>query len=551
MARPTRITQAMIDEYTQKGYWQWVTPVDLFEQCVEKHPNKEFLVDSKVRLTWEQAKKQADRIALGLLQLGMKRDEVIVMMLPNCAEWVLFWLGCQKAGIISLPLMMTLRHEELKSILRPSEAKGIVIPKEYRNFDYYEMAMDIIGDLPGLKHILVTGDETPKGAVSVKQITEDTLEARFPVKDLRLTGFKADETMQLVQTSGTTALPKITESISFSWVAAAKLIVKRYKLTQDEVIFPATPLAGGPGISAFRSALLASGRVVLLERFEVDEALNLVEREKITGMTMVPTILMRLGAHPDLEKYDLRSLRYLYNAGAPLPFNRAMEIEKRIGAPILNIYGAVDWGGLATPYIDDPPEIRLGTVGQPFDGNEFKLLDEAGNEVPQGQAGLVVGRGPHTSAGYFKDDKRTFEMWDKDGWGATGDIARFDGMGNMIIVGRQKDMIIRGGQNIYPSEIENMLLVHPRVSNVAIVGMPDPEMGEKACAFVIPKAGQEFSFDDMISYLKGKHIAPFKLPQRLEIVDSFPLVGADKIDKKSLVTIITNRLEAEGTLSKS
>ncbi|MFC2060717.1 AMP-binding protein [Chloroflexota bacterium] len=546
MARPIRVTDAMIEKYIKGGYWEWATFADLFERWVDKQPDKEFLADTSVRLTWGQAKKQVDRIALGLLQSGIKRDEVIVIMLHNCAEWVLFWLGCQKAGILSLSLMMTLRHEELKSIVKMSEARGIVIPMKYRNLDYYDMVKGLTHDLPGLKHIFMTGEGVPEGAISVKQMIEEPLEERFSIKDLEKVSFKADETIQLGQTSGSTGLPKIYETFGFVGPAFIKHHIKRLKMTEDDVILAAAPFAGGPGGGALRLVMGTGSRLLILENFEVEEILGLVERERVTAITLVPTILMRIGAHPDLNKYDLSSLRFIRAAGAPLSYEQAMDIEQRIGAPIVNGYGATDWGHLATPCIDDPPEIRLGTCGKPWDGNEFRLLDEAGNEVAPGEAGLVVGRGPFTTGGFYKDPERTFEMWDKDGWATTGDIAKFDEQGNLVLVGRQKDMIIRGGQNIYPIEVERLLLAHPKVSNVAIVGMPDAEMGEKACAFIIPRTGQEFGFEEMVSYLKEKQLAPFKLPERLEIVDSLPLLGGGKIDKRTL----SARLTGESTAGK-
>ena len=197
----------------------------------------------------------------------------------------------------------------------------------------------------------------------------------------------------------------------------------------------------------------------------------------------------------------------------------------------------------------DPREIRLGTVGKPSaEGDEIKLVDEAGREVARGEVGEVWARGPSGLSGYYKDADTTWQVWTSDGWFKSGDLGRLDEHGNLTIIGRKTDTIIRGGQNISPVEIENMLATHPKVYSIAIIGMPDPVMGEKACAYVVPKPGQELTFDEMVSFLRQKHIASYKLPERLEILDKLPLVAEQKVNRKVLRDDIMQKLKAEGKL---
>ena len=198
--------------------------------------------------------------------------------------------------------------------------------------------------------------------------------------------------------------------------------------------------------------------------------------------------------------------------------------------------------------VDDPPEARHGTVGKPHSGNEFRLIDEDGNPVATGEAGEVLFRGPGTHAGFFLDQERTAQNYDADGWFRTGDVGRLDEQGRMILVDRVKDLIIRGGENIYPSEIEDILMTNPKVANAAVVGMPDPVMGEKTCAYLVLKPGEEICFDEMVGYLRDKDLAPFKLPERLEILDCFELVSDQKVDKKVLRRDIQQKLESEGKI---
>jgi non-ribosomal peptide synthetase component E (peptide arylation enzyme) len=190
--------------------------------------------------------------------------------------------------------------------------------------------------------------------------------------------------------------------------------------------------------------------------------------------------------------------------------------------------------------------VRLPTLGKGSGGTEIKVVDKQGKEVAQGEVGEIWGRGPACASGYYKDPETTWAAWTKDGWFKMGDLGRFDGGGNLVLAGRKKDMIIRGGQNIYPVEIENLLSSHPKVADVAIVGMPDPAMGEKACAYVVPRPGQDLSFEEMVSFLREKGIATYKLPERLEFIDKLPLVGEQKVNKKHLVQGITEKLQKEG-----
>jgi non-ribosomal peptide synthetase component E (peptide arylation enzyme) len=222
-----------------------------------------------------------------------------------------------------------------------------------------------------------------------------------------------------------------------------------------------------------------------------------------------------------------------------------VEIEEKVGGRLTTGLGAVDFGGVTATQLDDPPEVRLFTVGKACGGTEIRVVDDAGEELPRGEIGEIWGRGPGCSSGYYKDPEATWQAWTKDGWFRLGDLGKVDDQGNITVVGRKKDMIIRGGQNIYPVEIENLLFTHPKVLDVAVVGMPDPVMGEKACAYIVPRPGQDLSFDETVSFLKNKGIATYKLPERLEIIDRLPMVGGQKVDKRRLVEDIQEKLLKE------
>jgi non-ribosomal peptide synthetase component E (peptide arylation enzyme) len=249
----------------------------------------------------------------------------------------------------------------------------------------------------------------------------------------------------------------------------------------------------------------------------------------------------------DTSKYDLSSLRFIRSAGGYLSPQIAEEAEQAFGAVITSDLGTQDMGSVSGCRVEDTKDLRRRTVGRMLPGNKVRLLDEAGNEVPEGEPGILYFRGPHAPAGYYRDEELTSTVFDPDGWTSTGDIVKFD-QECLWILGRAKDMIIRGGQNIYPAEIEGLLNGHPKVASVAIVGYPDREMGERTCAYVIPKAGQDFTFDEMVEFLKGKQLAMFKLPERLEVVAEFPAVGdSGKVNKETLKKQIAEKVKQESS----
>jgi non-ribosomal peptide synthetase component E (peptide arylation enzyme) len=283
----------------------------------------------------------------------------------------------------------------------------------------------------------------------------------------------------------------------------------------------------------------------MLEEFSGEGALALIEKEKATAIGVVPTHLIRM-LEADASKYDLSSLRFIRSAGGYLSPQVAEEAETVFGASITSDLGTQDKGSVSGCSVEDSKDLRRRTVGRMLPGNKVRLLDkDTGREVPEGEPGVLWFRGPHAPAGYFRDEELTATVFDKEGWTTTEDIVKFD-QGCLWILGRAKDMIIRGGQNIYPAEIEGLLNDHPKVSSVAVVGYPDREMGERTCAYVIPKPGPDFSFQEMVTFLKSKQIAMYKLPERLEIVSEFPLVGdSGKVNKETLKKQIKALVEKE------
>ncbi len=536
-----------IAEYTKRGYWAAEpTMSDLWDRNARDYPEKEAIVDSKTRLTWSLAKQLIDRLALGFLELGLKRDEILAVQLTNSVELCLIRIACQKAGIVFMPLLRTLRHREMEYALKYVEAVGVVIPKESRGFGHFQMLEEIRPNLPTLRYVFVVDDDVPEGAISTKHLLKQPLEKKHPPDYLENSKCGAWEYSMILLTTGTTGLPKFTPQPICGCVYDGKCIAEMCKLTSEDIFALISPAARGPNAPAYFGAPLAAAKMVMVERFEAKETLKLIEKERITIANLVPAQLAMMLGHPSFDKYDLSSLRFVFCTGALLPYQIAKEAEEKMGCPILQAYGAMDYGGITMHSLDDPPEVRRLTVGRPWPGSEIKLVDDSGNEVAQGETGEIWVKGLMGIYGYYRDPQTTAQAWTTDWRYKTGDLGKWDDQGNLMIVGRKKEMIIRGGQNIYPVELENMLLSHPKVSDAAIVGMPDPVMGEKACAYVVLKPRQKFTFEDMTSFLREKNIASYKLPERLEIMDKLPMVGEQKIDKKVLQQDIAQKLKAGG-----
>ena len=549
--KPVRHDPREIDRNLREGYWDRTILPDYWKENAEKRPHQEALVDSRgTRFTWAEAVRRIDRIALALLkELKLKRDDRLMVQLPNMAEQVLVRVACEKAGILSIPELTTFRQAELREIGRQIGAVGIVIPKEYRRFDHYQMAKEIQADLPGLRHIIVAGEGAPPDCISLTKIMQRPYEQEYDPSELESRKLDAvEEVGFLVTTTGTTGMPKIIEHrIAAREIWTARAHIRNWALGPQDCVLAIAPIAGAAGgTPAYVTAPVAGSKIALVYSYREEETLKFMEKERATVIALVPTQLARLLELP-LDRYDLSSLRMIKTAGGYLSPSLAKEAEERLGCPVLGTYGTQDTGSISGVSITASAEQRYTTVGRLHPGIEIKILDDGGREVEPGGVGTLWFKGPGNSIGYYRDFEKTMsEAFDKDGFATPGDLVSVTDDGYLKIMGRKKEIIIRGGQNIYPREIEDYLIAHPKVTNAAVVPTPDPVMGERACAFVTLKQGVTFAFDEMSDYLRSKKIAMFKIPERLEVVESMPLVGeSGKIDKKAMAKAIAEKIKAE------
>lgn len=546
--KPIRYKREMVDEFLEKGYWTGETFYDFYDRNAIEYGDREALVDSRYRLTWAEAKRLVDAIAFAWIKMGIPKFSRIIIQSPNSVYGFLSRIACERAGLISLTVYPYLRQRELEYMTERTEASAVVIPHIYRKFNYLEMYKELQKQFSHLKYIFLFDDEVPDDApgetYSLTRVAQKTAEGEIDesvFKERRLDPLW--NVGLLTSTSGTTGLPKLVEWPIAPRVCTSKGRVEIWRLTKDDITLAIAPHAGGAaGTLTYFAAPLAGAKTAMLEEFTPEGALELIQKERATAIGVVPTHLVRmLQAGP--SGYDLSSLRFIRSAGGYLSPQLAEEAEEAFGAVITSDLGTQDMGSVSGCRIDDPKELRRRTVGRMLPGNDVRLLDENGKEVPPGEPGVLYFRGPHAPAGYYRDEALTATVFDPAGWTTTGDIVKFD-QDCLWILGRAKDMIIRGGQNIYPAEIEGLLNEHPKVASAAIVGYPDREMGERTCTYVIPRAGQIITFEEMVDFLKEKRLAMYKLPERLEIVEEFPAVGdSGKVDKKALKEDIAEKVK--------
>ncbi|MBI2535114.1 MAG: AMP-binding protein [Deltaproteobacteria bacterium] len=509
-----------------------MTAADFCDRNAREFGGRVALVDRHRGLTWSQVKQLSDRLALSLVELGLRRDAKILAQLPNCAELFLTRLACEKAGIRLVTVTPSFRLAELKPIIRFTLPEAAIIPKLHRGVNYLQLLQAARPE--DLRSVVVLGHDVPPGTLSFEEMlasaagTEDS-------KRLQNRRYTILDVCQIATTSGSTGIPKCVEVPLYTRLLTGWIHLKRFGVSAEDRLAAVTSIVTGTADAlVYNGGCAAGAAVVLMDHFAPDECLSLLAAERVSVIPLVPTMMARISAMPDLSPYDLHALRIVVNHGSSLAPAQGEEMEKKLGCRIVQAYGSVDCGGISATCWNDPQEVRLGTLGQPLDGNEIKIVDPDDREVPPGEVGKLLVRGLHSDARFLNNPeldarRRVNGFFDLEEFG------KRDKDGNIILLGREHDLIIRGGQNIFPADIEAALSQHPKIVEVAVVGIPDAEMGERVCAFVVCAQGKPVDLIEIKSFLEAKGLARFKWPERIEIVKSLPRVASGyKIDKKKL-----------------
>jgi 2,3-dihydroxybenzoate-AMP ligase len=438
------------------------------------------------------------------------------------------------------------RYLEIHHVVQITEAVGYAILDRMGDFSFIGLAERIKNECPSLRLILVHGQEAPAGYTSLSNLLQqDSGLSRAALDSIAIT---PTDPAVFQLSGGTTGVPKLIPRTHNDYVFNSKAAASVVDVRRDDALLVVLPIAhnlplASPGIQGF---LLRGARSVLSTSTRASDVFPTIEREKITHLEVVPALLIRWINDPSIGKHDLSSVRVIQSGGQRLQPEVKRRTEELIpSATVQENFGMAE-GLLTFVRLDDPYEVRMETVGRPVcPDDEVKLVDDEGREVPDGEVGELACRGPYTLRGYYRAPEHNARVFTPDGFYLTGDLMRRHRSGNLIVEGRKKDLINRGGEKISAEEIESLILSHPAVQNVACVPMPDPVLGERTCAFIIPKPGMTVTLPELVRFLSDAGIAKYKLPEGVELVDEFPLSPFGKVSKQTLTKRIAEKLREE------
>ena len=531
--------------YRARGYWEDRPLRDVFDEVFVRFRARIAVIDGERAVTYGELDERSTRLALNLLELGFQPLDRVVVQLPNVAEFVYLYFALQKIGCIPIMALPTHRYREMSQFADLSGAVACVTPDRAKDFDYTDMTGRIRAANKRVKFGVVLG-ETPTGFVSLQELLErSSSRSKSELKKIRI---DPEDPAGFQLSGGTTGIPKLIPRSHNDYLYNSKLAAAVTGVGPDEVFLDVLPIAHNlplacPGLQGY---LLHGGRFVVSSSTRSEDVFGLIERHRVTHIAVVPALLIRLINDPAIEEFNLSSLRVIQSGGQRLqPEVRRRTKELIPSVTVQENFGMAE-GMLMFVRFDDPEEVRMETVGRPLSpDDEVRLVDNDDREVAPGEVGELLARGPYTLRGYFGVPDYNARAFTSDGFYRSGDLMRLHPSGNYMVEGRKKDLINRGGEKISAEEIENLILMHPAVQNVACVPMPDPVLGERMCAFAILRHGEALSLRELATFLLEQEIAKHKLPERLEIVGEFPLSPFGKVSKKDLTERIAQALKSE------
>jgi fatty-acyl-CoA synthase len=509
-----------------------------FDRAVESWRDREALVvrQQNVRWSWGELGRRVDDLAAGLLSLGLERGDRVGIWAPNRSEWTLAQFATAKAGLILVNVNPAYRRSELEYAMNKVECKALILAPALKTSNYLEITDDLVkaNKLPHLKHIVRLGADKTPGMLNFDDVaTAGGNAERMKLADLG-PKLQFDDAINIQFTSGTTGHPKGATLSHHNILNNGYFVAEGLRLTPDDRLCIPVPLYHCFGMVMGNLGCLTHGATMVYpaEAFDPLATLQAVAEERCTALYGVPTMFIAQLDHPEFAKFDLRSLRTGIMAGSPCPIEVMKKVQSQMNMGEVTIaYGMTETSPVSTQCAtDDPVERRVSTVGQVLPHIEIKIVDPEGKAVPRGETGEFCTRGYSVMKGYWNDADKTRDAIDEAGWMRTGDLATMDEQGYVNIVGRLKDMVIRGGENVYPREIEEFLYSHPKIQDVQVIGVPDPRYGEEICAWIKLKGGQTATPEEIREFCKGQ-IAHYKIPRYIEFVPEFPMTITGKIQK--------------------
>jgi len=538
------------ERYRRMGYWKGRTLGECFDDWTARFGERTAVVSGAERVSYAELGRRVDRVAGALAALGLRPRDRVLMQLPNAPEFLYVTFALFKIGALPVMALPAHRESEIRHLLAFSAAVAYCAPVRFRGFDYAEMIRSIRPHAPTLRHVLVTGD-TPPGTISIDAMVHGVADEEGAAPDRLVDRFRptASDVALFMVSGGTTGLPKLIPRTHDEYAYIVDISAEASRLGPDSVFLVVLPIShnfpfGTPGALG---ALSRGATVVLAPSPNPETAFPLIERERVTNTSTVPAVVIQWLASPLRERHDLGSLEVIQVGGSRLNVEVAQRVRPLLGATVQQVFGMAEGLNNFTR-LDDPEDVILNTQGRPLSpDDEVMVVGDDGRPVAAGERGELVTRGPYTIRGYYKAPEHNAAAFTPDGFYRTGDVVRVTPSGNFSVEGRVKDLINRGGEKISAEEVENAVLCHPAVQNVAVVAMPHAVLGEAVCAYVVVRPAHTLTLEALRAFLERAGIARFKLPERLETVDRFPLTSVGKISKKDLRADIAARLRAEGT----
>ena len=520
-----------------------------FDRTVSRYPDRDALIvrHQDVRWTWAALGARVDALAAGLLAIGLIPGDRIGIWAPNCSEWTLMQFATAKAGLILVNINPAYRRAELEYALNKVECKALVLAPALKTSDYLAIVQDLAPELataaphdlhaaalPHLRSVIRLGTASTPGMVNFDEVAKAGGEAqRAQLTELAGT-LQFDDPINIQFTSGTTGFPKGATLTHRNILNNGFFVGEAIKLTHEDRLCAPVPLYHCFGMVMANLGCMTHGAAMVYpsDAFDPLAVLETVQAERCTALYGVPTMFIAELDHPRFAEFDLSSLRTGIMAGSPCPIEVMKRVQSQMHLRQVTIaYGMTETSPVSTQSsVDDPLERRVSTVGRVQPHIEVKIVDSQGRIVPRGVTGEFCTRGYSVMRGYWNDPGKTHEAVDEAGWMHTGDLATMDEEGYVNIVGRLKDMVIRGGENVYPREIEEFLYRHPKVQDVQVIGVPDPKYGEELCAWIMLRSGQTATPDEIKSFCRGQ-IAHYKIPRHVCFVDAFPMTITGKVQK--------------------
>jgi fatty-acyl-CoA synthase len=520
-----------------------------FDRTVARWPEREALVvrHQQVRWSWRELGERVDALAAGLLGLGLEPGDRVGIWAPNCAEWTLTQFATAKAGLILVNINPAYRRAELEYALNKVECKALVLAPALKTSDYLAIVADLAPELaraapgalharalPHLRIVVRLGEGHTPGMLNFDQVARSGGDAQRARLAQLAEALQFDDPINIQFTSGTTGFPKGATLTHRNILNNGFFVGEAIRLTEQDRLCIPVPLYHCFGMVMGNLGCLTHGATMVYpaDAFDPLSVLETVAAERCTALYGVPTMFIAELDHPRFAEFDLSALRTGIMAGSPCPIEVMKRVQSQMNMRQVTIaYGMTETSPVSTQSsVDDPLERRVSTVGRVQPHIEIKIVDAQGRVVPRGATGEFCTRGYSVMRGYWNDEERTREAIDAGGWMHTGDLATMDDEGYVNIVGRLKDMVIRGGENIYPREVEEFLYRHPKVQDVQVIGVPDPKYGEELCAWIRLRDGQTATAEDVREFCRGQ-IAHYKVPRHVKFVEAFPMTITGKIQK--------------------